>query len=85
MKSWQAEIVRVMDNHTLTNSALESYPYKTRHGTKLDSGYYLALRRASMQRQYTNGVVFFGPFISEGQAELVLPVFTLRHQHDAVR
>ncbi|MGB8337728.1 MAG: hypothetical protein WCD07_06680 [Burkholderiales bacterium] len=72
MKSWQAEIVRVTDNHILTNADQESFPYQTRYGTELDPGHYLVLKMAGMQRQYKNGVVFFGPFASDAQAEMVL-------------
>jgi hypothetical protein len=72
MKSWQAEIVRVMDKHLLLNTKQEFFPYHTHYGTELDPGHYLVLKMADIKRQYTNGVVFFGPFLSESQAEVVL-------------
>jgi hypothetical protein len=72
MKSWQAEIVRVMDNHQLLNTEQELFPYQTHYGTQLDPGHYLVLKMAGIENQYTNGVVFFGPFVSERQAEVVL-------------
>jgi hypothetical protein len=72
MKSWQAEIVRVSDNHILSNSEHEHYSYQTRYGTELDPGHYLVLRLASEERQYKQGVVFLGPFASNAHAKLVL-------------
>jgi hypothetical protein len=72
MKSWQAEIVRVMDNHLLLNTEHELFPYQTHYGTELDLGHYLVLKMGGIKRQYTNGVVFFGPFVSEAQAKVVL-------------
>jgi hypothetical protein len=72
MKSWQAEIVRILDNHTLTTTEQESYPYQTHYNTQLDPGHYLVLKMSGTVRQYKSGVVFLGPFVSETQAELVL-------------
>ncbi len=72
MKSWNAEIVRVMNNHLLTTTEQESFPYQTHYGTELDPGHYLVLKMDGIERQYTSGVVFFGPFASQTQAEVVL-------------
>jgi hypothetical protein len=72
MKSWHAEIVRILRNHRLSNAELEFFSYNTHHGTELDQGYYLVLKKADMAHQYTHGVVFFGPFASETQAQVVL-------------
>ncbi|MGB8855802.1 MAG: hypothetical protein WCC58_03910 [Burkholderiales bacterium] len=72
MKSWQSEIVHVLDQHVLTDSTGQTFPYHTRNGTELDCGHYLVLKMAETERQYLKGVVFFGPFISEMQAEMVL-------------
>jgi hypothetical protein len=72
MRSWQAEIVCVVDKHFLTNTDHESFPYQNHYGTPLDPGHYLALRMAGMSRQYKHGIVFFGPFVSETQAEILL-------------
>jgi hypothetical protein len=72
MKSWHAEIVRVTANHLLSNAAQEAFPYQTRYGTELDPGHYLVLKMDGDEHQYTNGVVFFGPFVSHTQAEVVL-------------
>jgi hypothetical protein len=72
MRTWQAEIVCVVDKHYLTNTDQEAFPYQTHYGTPLDPGHYLALRMAGMSRQYKHGIVFFGPFVSETQAEILL-------------
>jgi hypothetical protein len=72
MKSWNAEIVRVMNNHLLTTAEQESFTYQTHYGTELDPGHYLVLKIDAIERQYTNGVVFFGPFVSQTQAKMVL-------------
>ncbi len=72
MKRWQAELVQVIDERILIGTNKQAFPYRTRYGAPLDAGYYLLLRHAGQPHQYRRGVVFFGPFTSENQADTLL-------------